>query len=63
MSLPLRVAHTPPNSTQTYLGTIQYSGPVPPTKGEWYGVEWDDATRGKHDGVHDATGVRYFSCR
>ena len=29
--------------------------------GEWIGVEWDDQSRGKHDGVHD--GVKYFTCR
>ncbi|KAK4705944.1 tubulin-specific chaperone E, partial [Phenoliferia sp. Uapishka_3] len=63
MSIPLRLAHTPSKSTETFLGTILYSGPVPPTSGLWYGVEWDDATRGKHDGVHEATGVRYFTCR
>jgi hypothetical protein len=30
------------------------------TEGEWVGVEWDDPTRGKHDGSH--AGVRYFEC-
>ncbi|KZV65417.1 hypothetical protein PENSPDRAFT_655794 [Peniophora sp. CONT] len=42
------------------LGTIKYVGPVSGTKGEWLGVEWDDAARGKHDGVKD--GERYFEC-
>lgn len=42
------------------LGTIKYIGPVSGTKGEWLGVEWDDAARGKHDGVKD--GQRYFEC-
>ena len=28
-------------------------------KGEWLGVEWDDPTRGKHDGSHQ--GKRYFT--
>lgn len=46
-----------------HLGTILYRGPIPSTKGEWYGVEWDEPSRGRHDGVHDATGVRYFTCR
>ncbi|KAG7217941.1 hypothetical protein INR49_020763 [Caranx melampygus] len=41
--------------------TVRYVGPVPPTAGLWLGVEWDDPTRGKHDGSHD--GVQYFSCR
>ncbi|KAM9792236.1 tubulin-specific chaperone E [Neosynchiropus ocellatus] len=35
-------------------------GPVPPTKGVWLGVEWDDPERGKHDGSHE--GVHYFTC-
>ena len=39
-------------------GTIVYQGPVGATKGEWLGVEWDDPSRGKHDGAHE--GVRYF---
>ena len=30
----------------------------------WYGVEWDDATRGKHDGAveKDSKEIRYFTC-
>ncbi|CAG8685773.1 10461_t:CDS:10, partial [Cetraspora pellucida] len=42
------------------LATVRYVGPVPPTKGEWLGVEWDNVSRGKHDGVHE--GTRYFTC-
>jgi Leucine-rich repeat (LRR) protein len=42
-------------------GTVMYVGPVPPSEGEWLGVEWDDSSRGKHDGTHN--GVRYFNCR
>jgi hypothetical protein len=30
--------------------------------GIWLGVEWDDASRGKHDGAH-SDGVRYFTAR
>ncbi|KAH9498249.1 hypothetical protein Btru_009458 [Bulinus truncatus] len=37
---------------------IRYIGEVPPTKGLWLGVEWDDPTRGKHNGSH--AGVVYF---
>ncbi|XP_048582939.1 tubulin-specific chaperone E [Nematostella vectensis] len=44
-----------------YIGTVKYRGGVPPTEGEWYGVEWDDPKRGKHDGSID--GVKYFECR
>ena len=29
--------------------------------GDWFGVEWDDSSRGRHDGTKD--GVRYFHCR
>lgn len=45
------------------LGTILYHGPVPPAKGDWYGIEWDDPSRGKHSGVYDKTGQRYFETR
>ncbi|KAG0304427.1 hypothetical protein BGZ98_005519 [Dissophora globulifera] len=41
-------------------GTVRYVGEVPPTKGEWIGVEWDDKERGKHSGEHN--GTQYFSC-
>jgi len=41
-------------------GTVRYVGPVGNYDGEWVGVEWDDPTRGKHDG--SLGGVRYFSC-
>ncbi|KAE8264258.1 hypothetical protein A4X03_0g1079 [Tilletia caries] len=43
-------------------GTVRYVGPVPPAKGDWLRVEWDDAARGKHDGL-SADGTRYFHCR
>jgi dynactin complex subunit len=42
------------------LCTVRYVGEVAGTSGTWLGVEWDDGTRGKHDGSHK--GVRYFSC-
>ena len=40
--------------------TVRYVGAVAEKKGEWLGVEWDDASRGKHDGTHD--GTSYFTC-
>ena len=43
------------------LCIVRYVGPVEGTKGDWLGVEWDDPSRGKHDGSH--SGVRYFECR
>ena len=42
------------------LCTVRYSGEVAGATGSWLGVEWDDPSRGKHDGHHK--GVRYFSC-
>ena len=42
------------------LCTVRYIGGVQGTKGDWLGVEWDDPSRGKHNG--EATGVRYFKC-
>ena len=42
------------------LCTVRYIGPVSKTNGDWLGVEWDDANRGKHNGSHD--GVKYFDC-
>ncbi|KIJ69172.1 hypothetical protein HYDPIDRAFT_80917 [Hydnomerulius pinastri MD-312] len=44
-----------------HLGTIKYVGHVMGTQGLWYGVEWDDPNRGKHNGVKD--GKQYFNCR
>ena len=48
----------------SYVGercTVRYIGDVAGTKGDWLGVEWDDASRGKHAGIH--SGVRYFECK
>ncbi|KAJ5297671.1 hypothetical protein PENANT_c005G06601 [Penicillium antarcticum] len=44
-----------------HLCTIRYVGTVQGTTGDWLGVEWDDAIRGKHSGEHK--GIRYFSCK
>lgn len=41
--------------------TVRYLGEVAGTSGSWIGVEWDDSTRGKHDGSHK--GTRYFTCK
>lgn len=39
--------------------TVRFVGEVPPTKGLWLGVEWDNpGVRGKHNGSHE--GVKYF---
>uniref|UniRef100_T1J621 Tubulin-specific chaperone E n=1 Tax=Strigamia maritima TaxID=126957 RepID=T1J621_STRMM len=42
-----------------YYGTVRYVGPIPPTEGEWLGIDWDNPNRGKHDGTHE--GVKYFT--
>lgn len=44
-----------------HLGTVNYVGPVDNTQGIWLGVEWDDPSRGKHNGSKD--GKQYFTCR
>ncbi|KAF2154608.1 tubulin-specific chaperone E [Myriangium duriaei CBS 260.36] len=41
--------------------TVRYVGEVNGKKGQWLGVEWDDPSRGKHDGNFE--GRRYFSCK
>ncbi|EMD38216.1 hypothetical protein CERSUDRAFT_113365 [Gelatoporia subvermispora B] len=57
--------HIPPVGTRLihsgHIGTVQFVGAVDGTRGMWLGVEWDDPTRGKHDGIKD--GKRYFTCR
>lgn len=51
-----------------YKATIRYIGPVVASANKeevWFGVEWDNPSRGKHDGsCVDATGIshRYFQC-
>ncbi len=40
--------------------TVRYIGSVAGQKGVWAGVEWDDPSRGKHDGT--TGGVKYFQC-
>lgn len=46
---------------ESSIGTVRYVGPL---RGRdcsvvWVGVEWDDARRGKHSGMHD--GHHYFT--
>ncbi|KAL8931833.1 MAG: hypothetical protein Q9211_006702 [Gyalolechia sp. 1 TL-2023] len=43
-----------------HLCTVRYKGPVDGIRGLWLGVEWDNPTKGKHDGSHG--GMRYFDC-
>ncbi|KAK9447618.1 uncharacterized protein V1518DRAFT_96412 [Limtongia smithiae] len=57
---PLVISHVPCRiSLLSELGTLRYHGPIP----AWpdisaLGIEWDDASRGKHSG--DYNGRRYF---
>lgn len=43
-----------------HRATVRYVGPVDGHEGLWVGVEWDDPSRGKHDGA--TGGRRYFTC-
>ena len=41
--------------------TVRYVGPVDGQTGTWVGLEWDDASHGKHSGC--TGGRQYFTCR
>ena len=41
-------------------GTVRYVGEVDGHKGVWVGIEWDNPSRGRHDG--EVQGKRYFRC-
>lgn len=51
-----------------FRGTVRYVGPVATSKKAttvYAGIEWDDPSRGKHDGsvtAADGTVTRYFDC-
>lgn len=57
----------PPEGTRVslagQLGTVRFAGNVDNTNGVWLGIEWDDPSRGKHDGINLKDAKRYFSCR
>lgn len=42
-------------------GTICYVGPVDETNGTWFGIDWDNPTRGKHNGTYNQK--LYFKTR
>lgn len=44
-----------------HQGTLKYIGSVGETKGLWLGIDWDDPTRGKHNGTYE--GIKYFKAR
>lgn len=41
--------------------TVRFVGSIQGKAGEWLGVEWDDLSKGKHDGSLD--GIQYFKCK
>ncbi|KAI9003088.1 hypothetical protein BC832DRAFT_559931 [Gaertneriomyces semiglobifer] len=41
------------------VGTVRYYGFVGSSKFKWFGIEWDDPSRGKHSGDHQ--GTQYFT--
>jgi tubulin-specific chaperone E len=43
-----------------HLAAVRYIGPIDSKSGVWVGVEWDDQSRGRHDG--SVAGRRYFTC-
>ncbi|KGQ12331.1 Tubulin-specific chaperone E [Beauveria bassiana D1-5] len=42
------------------LCTVRYIGEVAGASGSWLGVEWDDGTRGKHDGISESPTAASF---
>ncbi|XP_050301036.1 tubulin-specific chaperone E [Anthonomus grandis grandis] len=44
-----------------FYGTVRYIGSLPERPGKWYGIEWDDPGRGKHNGT--VNGIQYFQTR
>lgn len=43
-----------------HSATVRYIGEVAGRDGIWVGLDWDDASRGKHDGSYN--GRSYFAC-
>lgn len=41
------------------LGTVKYVGPIGNSAVTWLGVDWDNDTKGRHDGSFK--GVKYFT--
>ncbi|XP_040568186.1 tubulin-specific chaperone E [Lepeophtheirus salmonis] len=54
----VRAVGTRVEDLKGFRGSIRYVGSVGSTQGEWLGIEWDDASRGKHNGTHN--GIHYF---
>lgn len=45
----------------SHYGTVKYIGEVEGYSSTWLGVDWDDPSRGKHDGT--VNGKHYFNSR
>ena len=43
------------------LGLIKFHGELPGKDGMWLGIEWDDASSGKHSGEYQK--IMYFQCK
>ena len=43
------------------LCTVRWVGSLDGKQGLWRGVEWDNPSKGKHNGSHN--GKRYFDCQ
>lgn len=56
----IRAEVSPSNHNRTSGTLANRAGSYLPS-GLWLGIEWDQPSRGKHDGSHD--GVQYFTCR
>lgn len=44
-----------------FIGTIKYIGTLEGHSSTWLGIDWDDPTRGKHNG--NLNGKQYFEAR
>ncbi|KAL1517512.1 hypothetical protein ABEB36_001268 [Hypothenemus hampei] len=44
-----------------FYGTVRFIGTIPNYAGKWYGIEWDDPSRGKHNG--SINGLQYFQTK
>ncbi|KAK0085825.1 hypothetical protein PV325_004352 [Microctonus aethiopoides] len=44
-----------------HRGNVCYVGLIDDTNGMWLGIDWDDPSRGKHNGIHG--GKEYFKTR
>jgi dynactin complex subunit len=41
-----------------HIGTVKYIGAVGTTNGQWLGIDWDEPSRGKHNGTYE--GIKYY---